>query len=107
MGLPDLQDHLKQAGTYDDYIRWRNNRPATSSSCHSLNDRVLKTSHTDASLSYKTSEPDLKPEFFYPSYKVFHFHRTASYWCATLFLEGSIIFTISSGLSFMVDEGGL
>eukprot|EP00971_Amphidinium_carterae_P157681 3125647-Amphidinium_carterae.1 len=40
------------------------------------------------------------PEFLYPRMAVFRFHRTISYWIATAFLEGSIIFTLTSALSY-------
>jgi len=45
------------------------------------------------------------PEFMYPRMEVFRFHRTTSYWVATAFLEGSIIFSLTAALSYYTGGG--
>mmetsp|Transcript_9408 Transcript_9408/g.21392 ORF Transcript_9408/g.21392 Transcript_9408/m.21392 type:complete len:451 (-) Transcript_9408:95-1447(-) len=96
--LPDLTDRIRDLGLHDQYtqyrdgyMQWRQGKSA------GARDGVL------ARRPSQVLQNQMLQAFyqFYPSYSVWNWRRTISYWIAVTFLEGSLIFTISSFLGNM------
>eukprot|EP00812_Abedinium_dasypus_P009278 NODE_297_length_1691_cov_301.372861.p1 GENE.NODE_297_length_1691_cov_301.372861~~NODE_297_length_1691_cov_301.372861.p1 ORF type:complete len:456 (-),score=119.60 NODE_297_length_1691_cov_301.372861:161-1528(-) len=110
----DAIEQMQRDGTYDLYVKWqsgyearaaRQGRSSVQSAAEEEEDCDLHPAMvTEAALMDGTWRH--VPEFIYPTCRVFNFHRTASYWIATFFLEGSALFTITCFLGILQKEGG-
>lgn len=99
--LPDLTDRIQSMGLYEEYqsfrqgyLNWRQrgHQGARGEITEDLSSRQQHVIRTNAF------------EKYYPTFNVWKWRRSMSYWIAVFFLEGSIIFTVASFLACVPEQ---
>jgi len=105
--LEDLTDRLIHAGVFEDYCRWRDNymqwrRGSPTGARGELVNREVRSVADFTNCGDFSREPEELFSLYFPTFKSFMFKRTLAYWVGCFFLEGSLLFFVSS--VFLIDE---
>lgn len=100
--LPDLTDRIMSMGLYEEYQKFREGNLIWRGGGH----QGARGEPTAQALD-RSPERQHRSflQSFYPSFDTWHWRRTASYWIAISFLEGSLLFLFGSAFGFAADSG--